>query len=589
MIPSLRSAAGLAFAAVLTLGGGPAAGQLISPGKLSASHSELEGIRNCTQCHELRKAGISEALCLGCHQPLKERVEEGRGFHASVDGEGCATCHKEHFGAGFALVRLDTLTFDHGRTGYALEGAHVGTSCRACHTAGNVTDPLVRSFKGEHGSLPRTFLGLPDACAACHARTQPHEKQFAERACSDCHDAVDWKDPVAFDHAGTAFPLTGEHASVACDGCHSTESRPGVPSTVVRYAGVAFGSCADCHEDEHGGAMPGTCAGCHTTAGWKNVDRARLRSTFDHRATGFPLEGRHAAASCASCHDAGAAARLDGIHLTFEGGQAGAAFPRPRGDACLSCHEDEHGGAMPEECLDCHTMVGWKKVDAERVAARFDHASTGFLLEGSHAVTACASCHDAEVASGIAGISIRFDPDAGGSAFPAPVGPTAACGSCHLDQHAGAFEESPGGSDCRRCHSQVAWVPATYDATRHAREGGFALDGAHAAVACVDCHEATGGVPTFAVADPTCRGCHGGLDPHGAQFEGRGCDACHATGSFRIPQFDHASTRFPLDGAHEVAECRACHVTRSDADGVDRVVYRPLGLACRDCHGGVGT
>ena len=43
-----------------------------------------------------------------------------------------------------------------------------------------------------------------------------------------------------------------------------------------------------------------SCMDCHTTEGWKPIQE---EPAFDHeRTTGFPLLGRHAAASCRSCH-----------------------------------------------------------------------------------------------------------------------------------------------------------------------------------------------------------------------------------------------------------------------------------------------
>ncbi|GMV05047.1 MAG: hypothetical protein AMXMBFR53_13270 [Gemmatimonadota bacterium] len=582
------AAAGLTLLALLLSGTGrTASGQLISPGKLSAPHAGVEGIRNCTRCHELRKPGISAALCLSCHEPLAKRLGEGRGFHASVEGQGCATCHKEHFGSDFALVRLDTLAFDHARTGYALEGAHVDARCRACHVPENLADEGVRAFKAEHGALERTFLGLSTACATCHEAEQPHGNQFAGRPCADCHDTRRWEGADAFDHAVSAFPLTGAHADVRCADCHEsapTAGRRGQP--VVAYAGIPHGGCDDCHEDQHRGGMPGACAGCHATTGWRDLDRRRLEATFDHRATGFVLEGRHARAACASCHDPGNPAGPSGIHLSFGEPTAGKAFPAPEATSCLSCHEDEHRGAMPAECRACHSMAGWRPVDARRLAEAFDHAGTGFPLRGLHAETPCAACHEVEAAAALEGIAVRFDPGTERGAFPKPVVAPGACAACHQDRHQGAFVGHADGGDCAGCHREEGWVPTTYDAARHGREVGFVLDGAHAAVACADCHDEGTGVPTFRVSDASCAGCHAARDPHGAQFEGRGCEACHRTDSFRIPAFDHDVTRFPLDGAHRAVPCASCHAREEDASGATRVRYRPMSAECRDCHGG---
>ena len=43
-----------------------------------------------------------------------------------------------------------------------------------------------------------------------------------------------------------------------------------------------------------------------------------------------------------------------------------------------------------------------------------------------------------------------------------------------------------------------------------------------------------------------CGRCHAADDPHEDQFPDRTCAACHDTGTFAIPEFDHERTRFPL-------------------------------------------
>jgi len=472
-----------------------ASAQLISPGKLSSAHAKIEGIRNCTQCHELRKAGISEALCLKCHAPLAERMDAGEGFHGTLPNRACATCHKEHLGADFDLVRLDTARFDHALTGYALEGRHAETGCRSCHTPDHVADPKVRAAKTDQGALDRTFLGLPSGCSSCHESDSPHDTQFARRGCTDCHDTGGWKGAKEFDHDRAAFHLTGRHREVACAKCHATTPRPGDAPPSVRYVGLRAARCNDCHEDQHHGAMAGRCESCHSTAGWRRVDRNRVESTFDHSTTGFRLEGSHASAPCASCHQAGRGSAPEGIRIRFQAGTQSRSFPRPdvKSGTCLSCHED---------------------------------------------------------------------------------------------RHAGVFAKLEGGEDCRGCHGQDGWLPALFDVVRHNRDTSFPLKGAHLAVACESCHAKTGDVPTFQIEAMSCADCHAATNPHGDQFAGRACESCHTVESFHIESFDHDATRFPLDGAHRGAPCSACHRPATDAKGASVIVYRPLGTDCRDCHGG---
>ncbi len=62
---------------LLVLQCGPAAhADIFSPGELAKPHEDLEGMRNCTQCHPAGDQ-LSQGTCLACHTELKGRVEAG--------------------------------------------------------------------------------------------------------------------------------------------------------------------------------------------------------------------------------------------------------------------------------------------------------------------------------------------------------------------------------------------------------------------------------------------------------------------------------------------------------------------------------
>ncbi|HKI94251.1 MAG TPA: hypothetical protein VJ992_03060 [Gemmatimonadales bacterium] len=465
----------------------PAAAQLISPGQLSRPHAQLEGLRNCTKCHELGKPGIANVRCLDCHTHLATELAQHRGFHAPLATKNCAECHKEHFGRDFTLVRFDTTGFDHhARTSYALQGAHATLACRKCHTPALIADTAIRRVQN-------TFAGLGTTCRDCHTRDDPHGRQFATRACTDCHTQDTWKTAPRFDHAATRFPLTGRHADVRCRECHRPMT-PGVAAS-ARYAGLSFARCQDCHTDPHRGKMGGDCTRCHVTDGWGRLDRSSFERHFDHATTGYKLVAAHATLACADCHDrAKTWPDSAGIALTFRTSDRGRPYPRPRAADCLSCHRDYHGGA---------------------------------------------------------------------------------------------FRTVKGGMVCSNCHTERAWTPTTFDVRRHAATG-FVLTGSHLAVPCRDCHQDARGGWRFRLADTTCAACHTETNPHGQQFAGRSCDACHDVDSFRIAAFDHSHTRFPLDGRHRDVPCASCHKTRPGPHGKPMRIYEGLGTTCDACHGGVG-
>ena len=66
---------------LLALIAGDALGQ-ISPGDLSAAHADLEGIRNCTQCHTLGDK-VSNDKCLDCHSEIQSLIAGHSGYHGS--------------------------------------------------------------------------------------------------------------------------------------------------------------------------------------------------------------------------------------------------------------------------------------------------------------------------------------------------------------------------------------------------------------------------------------------------------------------------------------------------------------------------
>lgn len=564
-----RSRHAVGFAACLVVAAAtPARAQLLSPGKLIAAHADLEGLRNCTKCHELGERGVSRARCLDCHDLLAGRLAQRQGFHATTGDRDCGACHKDHFGADFDAVHLDTAAFAHEKTGYALRGAHGSTACRQCHAPDFITDPAVRQTMQSHGRIALTYLGLGTACATCHAADDPHQGQFDGQGCEDCHAEVDWREPSGFDHAETRYPLRGRHRDTECRLCHTPiPGRRGA----LQLTGLAFDACAACHakDDPHAGQFPDRgCDACHAETGWNATDR------FDHAATRYPLTGRHRDVACEQCHPATAGGR-GSLRLT------GIPFA-----GCESCHraDDPHDGRLGTACKECHGTGGWRAARGAGFERDFDHARTRFPLHGAHATAACGACHTPR-GRPEAGIALTFVAATRTRAYPVPVAEQ--CASCHEDAHAGAFAESPGGPACANCHSDEGWDPTSYDIARHNRDARYRLTGAHLAAPCLACHRNPAiGQETlqFRIVGQDCLACHASLDPHGGQFDARPCDECHVTDSFALPAFDHTRTRYPLDGAHRTVPCASCHPLAPGPDGRRLQVYRPLGTACRDCH-----
>jgi hypothetical protein len=135
-------------------------------------------------------------------------------------------------------------------------------------------------------ALRDVFKGTPVQYSGCHAKDDAHNGQFSQD-CAQCHTTLSWQS-ATFEHAKSAFPLTGAHQQVACAKCH-----------VQGAAGVVFKGtsrqCSGCHADPvyHKGLFSGDCAACHNTT-------AYTPATFN-QAHSFPLKhGR--ASTCQDCH-----------------------------------------------------------------------------------------------------------------------------------------------------------------------------------------------------------------------------------------------------------------------------------------------
>jgi hypothetical protein len=345
--------------------------------------------------------------------------------------------------------------------------------------------------------------------------------------CENCHSAETWKavrSPMAFDHSSTEFPLVGQHSAVSCRSCHR--------SLTFRLAAQ---QCRDCHVDVHRGELGATCERCHTAQTWLISDMPQR-----HSQTRFALLGAHRTASCRDCH-------VNQERNEYRGTPT----------ECYSCHRQQYEATLAPahaqsgigtDCIACHTM------DALRWSGGFNHASTAFPLTGAHATVACSECHKGN----------RFR------------GTPTQCVQCHQGDYnatADPAHASAGFSTaCVACHTTMAWHPAAFDHNASA----FPLTGAHAAVACTECHKANQfkGTPT------QCVQCHQGdynatTDPaHASAGFSTACVACHTTMAWHPAAFDHNTSAFPLTGAHAAVACTRCHTSG----------YKGTPVQCYSCH-----
>ena len=343
--------------------------------------------------------------------------------------------------------------------------------------------------------------------------------------CQDCHTADSWSkiaDTPKFDHRETGFSLVGAHATVKCIGCHKE----------LTFAHVAT-ECSDCHTDHHMGQLGTQCQTCHTPRDWKN----RRDMLSIHLQRGFPLIGAHATAECEMCHTGASQQQFAGTSTN-----------------CFDCHSAEFSAAtdpnhaqnnFDRDCTKCHSSGTWRP-------AKFDHASTGFMLTGRHSGVSCIACHK----TGYAGTS-------------------STCDACHdadfLQSTNPKHTLANFDKQCEVCHTTNGWAPAKFD---HASTG-YALTGRHVSALCSQCH-----ATAFAGTATDCYTCHRTnfeqttVPNHVTQGIQHDCTQCHSTNGWTPSTFNHAATAFPLTGRHQTATCIACHPT----------TYAGTTTDCYTCH-----
>lgn len=455
-----------------------------------------------------------------------------------------------------------------------------------------------------HGAEGQGFTG---PCSTCHAeireqvenRTGFHGTIEADKAkaCEKCHlEHLGADNPLvgdrafarsgfagarAFQHEGLGFDLVGRHLELDCDACHVRASTSRLHKGERRFLGLST-SCGSCHDDPHEGKL-NDCNACHG-----QVAPFATAAAFAHDKR-FPLTGGHARVACQKCHDA----------ELLSGALYGGDVKRKRAvRACVACHESPHsrgylaavarttGRGPDSSCTLCHSGGHESFASADREESRVLHDASGFRLVPPHRDVECNRCHSGAGTEPAVAFADRFP---GGR-------PQSRCDACHTDPHGGQF--GTGGTEhrCTDCHDEQHFAPHQFDAARHATTA-FPLRGAHAKVACNECHSVQPSqVRRFRGTSKKCVACH--ESPHAGQLSGAlaaesDCQACHGSANFRPSKFgvEQHSSVFPLVGSHLAVGCNTCHKPRAgqraNADGrypVSVLVFDGTPRRCEECH-----
>ena len=333
-----------------------------------------------------------------------------------------------------------------------------------------------------------------------------------------------------FNHMSTGFPLSGGHATAACetchmggvfkgtpkncDGCHALGKRViATPKSITHI--VTDAPCENCHFNtstflgaryNHSSATPGQCITCHN---------GRIAQTK-------PANHKPTTSSCDSCHRAIAWSPASWNHSGVVHG------------TCTNCHNGSPTIGKPGshttvakatyQCDECHSFLGWipagYKHNIAGVCSNCHNGTTAMGKGSMHIVTtsACDTCHKSTTTW------------LGASAHSGNI--VGICGTCHN----GTTAKGKGSnhiattSACDTCHkSTTSWLGASFH-------------DASVASICGTCHNGTQGV----VGKPALH----------IPSTGNNCDLCHtSTSSFATWIMNHSG----------ITTCNACHATSSPA------------------------
>ena len=506
---------------------------------ISSQHNNVD----CGECHSQANY---QPQCLSCH------LDDFNDEHDPGDPTNCWECH--------STSTWDGALFDHNTTNFPLTGAHLTVTCESCHANGYsgtptncdachmsdykqsinpshltlslpitcetchttnpgwapATFPIHNDFYqliGAHASIANDcaschngdYNNTPNTCFGCHdndfnvTNDPPHVTLNFNHDCLECHTQTAWT-PASFDH--NFYPISSQHNNVDCGECHSQANyQP---------------QCLSCHlddfNDEHDPGDPTNCWECHSTSTWDGA-------LFDHNTTNFPLTGAHLTVACESCHAngySGTPTNCDACHIAVYNATQNPNHP---------------AAGLPTNCESCHTTTAW-------IPSTFNHATTGFELQGVHSQIQCSSCHQGTV-----------------------TGLNSDCISCHMSEFKIAPNHLTQGypTNCEMCHNASAWSDVTFD---H-QTTNFPLTGAHLTTDCSQCH-ANGfeGTPT------QCLACHKtdysqSINPnHTVLALPTTCETCHTTNPGWAPAtFPIHNDFYQLVGAHAsiANDCASCH------------------------------
>ena len=449
------------------------------------------------------------------------------------------------------------------------------------------------------------------------------------------------KPSIDFNHMKTGFPLTGAHAKVQCEtchtgglfkgtpkdcaGCHSVGRRVVAPAKSANHM-LTTAACETCHTNDvtflgarfnHLGVQPKGCMSCHRglTAPGKPNGHVQTTASCDscHRTSSWiPAGFDHAAPlpTCETCHGPAGPAKgmnpanhvptngksCDSCHTNFVT-FLGAIFDHIGATQCNTCHITGQYGAKTKTAG--HIPTGSTSCDSCHLGNGFVSFAGATMKHDAVLSTPCSTCHNGSYISqkGSLGLGAQSK-----LSKPNHVVTTAECGDCHLGRSTfigGYFNHvsPPAGQvvvgNCNSCHDGTHALGKTNSATHAATNA-----------QCDSCHNpaaANNGYTSFAGATfnhvgvaGICGTCHLGQTAAKTKTNthipttGNACDLCHVSTanftSFAAPTMQHSAVL-------SIA-CFTCHNGNYITEGINPLGARAMpsghiainGASCGSCH-----
>jgi len=381
----------------------------------------------CEDCHRSAAVGQFQGLSTACNSCHMRDFQQAKSPD-HVAGQFPQTCNSCHSFDGWLGA---TINHSAPPISFPLTNGHANVPCLNCHVGSNFNLQIAATDCGHSGCHLTTWQQTTNPKHSAAATV------FPLATCSTCHNTVSWL-TANFDHATTGFPLANSHQMApagkvtACTDCHINNNyNLQISPTDCGNSQCHLTTWQQTNNPTHSAAGApfgaANCATCHNPTLWTNV-------VFNHAATGWALTGSHQLApagkvmACTDCHM--------GNNYTLTAANTD----------CYFCHQTawnttpSFGGNVPNHitagfptslCSTCHDTVLWTN-------GKFDHATTGFPLQGPH-----------------------MTPPR--TAVTGAIGPMVnACTDCHLG---GNYTTGYPATDCYGCHQSYFTNAQNYGAT----------------------------------------------------------------------------------------------------------------------------